>query len=147
MAGRVSVKDLAGFGASFAYGTSDSTDSLVAGMGNGADSLYTGTVIRGGSNTYAADMDSYLLAATYDFAQVGVPGLTVLGQYAVAEQGTAMGGNDYTTYHLGATYAFSGALKGFSTTLQFESQERERPVVDAKNGTTDEIRFMANYKF
>ncbi len=146
MAGRVSVKDLAGFGASFAYGTSDSTDSLVAGMGNGADSLYTGTVIRGGANTYAADMDSYLLAATYDFAKVGVPGLTVLGQYAVAEQGTAMGGNDYTTYHLGTTYAFSGALKGFSTTLQFESQERERPGVN-NDTTQDEIRFMANYKF
>jgi hypothetical protein len=141
MGAKVSISKLAGFGASFAYGTSDNTDGLIAGMGNGADSLYTGTVMRGGGNTYKKDTDSYLFAATYDFSKVGVAGLTALAQYAVSDQGGTTGA-DYTTFHLGASYAVP-ALKGLTVTLQYETQEVETTTsVDL-----DEVRFMANYKF
>jgi len=152
MGGRLSVKELAGFGASFAYGQSDSSDGLIAGMGGGADNLYTGTVIRGGTNTYKADTDSYLFAATYDFSKVGVAGLTALAQYAVSEQsrvGAATTSTDYTTIHASVAYAIP-SIKGLSVALQYETQEAEtltyatgvKAAVD-----TDELRFMANYKF
>ena len=155
---KVSVAKLAGFGAGFAYGTSDSSDDLIAGMGNGADNLYTGTVIRGGANTYQANTDSYKFNVSYDFAQVGVAGLVFGAEYAVANQDkinaatpnrTVAAGTmvdvDYTTYGANLTYAFSGPLKGFTAALQYETQEKE---VGATAGVdTDELRFMANYKF
>ena len=142
MAGRVSAKGLAGFDLSFAYGSSDKSDDLIAGMGNGADNLYTGTVIRGGSNTYAKDTDSYLFAAKYDFSKIGVAGLSALAQYAVAEQDVT--DTDYKTIHASVAYAIP-ALKGLSVALQYETQDKD--VGSAATVTTDEYRFMANYKF
>lgn len=172
---KVTVAKLAGFGAGFAYGTSDSSDDLIAGMGNGADNLYTGTVIRGGANTYQANTDSYKFNVSYDFAQVGIAGLVFGAEYAVANQdainartlnrtykvvgdvgynaatnakgtvGDTTQGVDYSTYGLNLTYSFSGALKGFSAALQYETQEKE--IGSASGVDTDEVRFMANYKF
>ena len=153
---KVTVAKLAGFGAGFAYGTSDSSDDLIAGMGNGADNLYTGTTIRGGANTYQANTDSYKFNVSYDFAQVGVAGLVFGAEYAIAKQDAIsiatpnraaanMAEIDYTTYGANLTYAFSGPLKGFTAALQYETQEKE--VGAAAGVDTDEIRFMANYKF
>lgn len=125
-------------------------------MGNGADNLYTGTVIRGGANTYQANTDSYKFNVSYDFAQVGVAGLVFGAEYAIAKQDAISSNSkscccyhgfeiDYTTYGANLTYAFSGPLKGFTAALQYETQEKE--VGAAAGVDTDEIRFMANYKF
>ena len=144
MAGRISAKGLAGFDLSFAYGTTSSSDGLIAGMGNGADNLYTGTVIRGGSNTYAIDTDSYLFVASYDFSKAGVAGLKVIGQYASSTQGDAHGGVDYDTIHAGVSYVVP-ALKGLTLDLAYETQDKDAP--SRATVTTDEVRFKANYKF
>ena len=141
--GRISIIDLGGFGASFAMAKSDKHDNLVAGMGNGADNLYTGTVIRGGTMTYAYDTESYLFEASYDFSKVGVQGLKLLGQYAYAEQDRSPNDVEYTTYHIGASYDVA-ALKGLSLGIQYETQEKE---VGNNDTDTDEVRFRANYKF
>ena len=112
-------------------------------MGNGADNLYTGTVIRGGTMTYAYDTESYLFEASYDFSKVGVQGLKLLGQYAYAEQDRSPNDVEYTTYHIGASYDVA-ALKGLSLGIQYETQEKE---VGNNDTDTDEVRFRANYKF
>ncbi len=141
--GRISVKELGGFGASFAMAKTDKHDNLVAGMGNGADNLYTGTIIRGGTMTYAYDTESYLFEASYDFSKVGVQGLKLLGQYAYAEQDRSPNDVEYTTYHIGASYDVA-ALKGLSLGIQYETQNIE---VGSADRDIDEVRFRANYKF
>jgi len=148
-AARISISELAGFGASFAYGTVSKGDSVVAGMGNGPTS-YTSTMIRGTSTRMMADTDSYLFAATYDFSKLGVAGLTALAQYgwtsegknAIVWNGTA---SDYTNIAAGVTYAVP-ALKGLTTSLQYETQEKELKTTNAKTDT-DELWFKAGYKF
>ena len=140
--GRISVKELGGFGASFAMAKTDKNDDLIAGMGNGADNLYTGTVIRSGGLTYVHDTTSYLFEASYDFSKVGVPGLKLLGQYAYAEQDRSTD-IEFTTYHIGATYDVA-ALKGLSLGLQYETQNVE---IGSADRDIDEVRFRANYKF
>ena len=154
LVGRVGVSELAGFGASFAMGVSDKKDDLVAGLGNGADSLYTNLMIRGGGPAYQANTDSYLFNATYDFAKLGVTGLVAGAQYAVYNQGKLTEATfsrainqdvDYKTYGLNLSYAFAGALKGLTTTAIYETQEKK---INSGTGVdTDEFRFMANYKF
>jgi imipenem/basic amino acid-specific outer membrane pore len=158
-AGRVSISELAGFGASFAYGTVSKSDSVIAGMGNGPTS-YTSTMIRGTSTRMMADTDSYLFAATYDFSKIGVAGLTALAQYgwtsegknakilstaSTAALGATTGAADYTNIAFGLTYAVP-ALKGLTTSLQYETQEKETKATNAK-ADTDELWFKAGYKF
>ena len=148
-AGRISISELAGFGASFAYGTTSSSDAVVAGMGNGPTS-YTSTMIRGTSTRMMADTDSYLFAATYDFSKIGVTGLSALAQYGWTSQGknaTVVGGeaSDYTNIAAGVTYVVP-ALKGLTTSLQYETQEKEVKSNSAKTDT-DELWFKAGYKF
>ena len=118
-------------------------------MGNGPTS-YTSTMIRGTSTRMMADTDSYLFAATYDFSKLGVAGLTALAQYgwtsegknAIVWNGTA---SDYTNIAAGVTYAVP-ALKGLTTSLQYETQEKELKTTNAKTDT-DELWFKAGYKF
>ena len=154
LVGRIGVSELAGFGLSFAYGQSDKSDDLIAGIGAGADNLYTNTIIRGGGPAYQANTDAYLFNATYDFAKVGVAGLKAGAQYAVYKQDKITEATlsrainqeiDYTTYGVNASYAFAGALKGLTATVVYETQEKE--VGTAPGVDTDEVRFMANYKF
>ncbi|MDD4505498.1 MAG: OprD family outer membrane porin [Sulfurospirillaceae bacterium] len=159
LAGRIGVSELAGFGLSLAYGQSDSSDDLVAGMGGGADNLYTNTIIRGGGEAYQANTDAYLFNATYDFSKIGAAGLKAIGQYAVYNQDNLSVASfkravnkeiDYTKYVGALSYDFSGALKGLSVTAVYEAQEKETKTVStgAKASVdTDEVRFMANYKF
>ena len=142
--GRLSIRELGGFGASFAMAQTDDSEDLIAGMGNGADNLYTGTIIRGGTNTFLRDTTSYLFEASYDFSKVGVQGLKLLGQYAYAEQDNT--DTEYTTYHIGASYDVA-ALKGLSLGLQYETQEKEVGTTIKTSKDTDEVRFRANYKF
>lgn len=86
LSGRISVKELAGFGASFAAArTSD--EHVLLGAGNGP-TTYTATMIAGASTaTAGADTDSYLAELTYDFSKIGVAGLTAVAQYAWTKQG------------------------------------------------------------
>ena len=171
-AGRISISELAGFGASFAYGSTSKDDAVIAGMGNGPTS-YTSTMIRGTSTRMLSDTDSYLFQATYDFGKLGITGLTAVAQYGWTKQGdnadnmptgrvvgtaeqTKAGrmsevSADYTNAAIGLTYAVP-ALKGLTTSLQYETQERELNVgdTDFSKGSkmdTNELWFKAGYKF
>ena len=156
-AGRISISELAGFGMSFAAGTTSKDDAVVAGMGNGPTS-YTSTMIRGTSTRMMADTDSYLFAATYDFSKIGVAGLTALAQYGWTSEGknakvigstvgapTTANAADYTNMAFGVTYAVP-ALKGLTTSLQYEAEEKELKSNSAKTDK-DELWFKAGYKF
>ena len=150
-AGRISISELAGFGASFAAGTVSSSDSVIAGMGNGPTS-YTSTMIRGTSTRMLANTDSYLFAATYDFSKIGVTGLSALAQYGWTKQdrvGTAATSEDYTNTAVGLTYVVP-TLKGLTTSLQYETQETETTTYASGLKSTsdkDELWFKAGYKF
>ena len=146
LAARISVSELAGFGASFAAATTDNTDKTIQGMGNGPTS-YTSTFIRGTSTRMGANTDSYLFAATYDFSKVGVAGLTALAQYGWTEQGTVANvkGTDYTNKIAGVVYAVP-AVKGLTTSLHYETQEADNKQTTVKTDT-DELWFKAGYKF
>jgi len=150
-AGRISISELAGFGASFAAGQNDKTDRTIQGMGNGPTS-YTSTMIRGTSSRMAADTDSYLFQATYDFSKVGVTGLSAVAQYGWTTQGrvgTAATSIDYTNIAAGLTYAIP-SLKGLTTSIQYETQEAETTTYASGVKTkadTDELWFKAGYKF
>ena len=160
-AGRISIKELAGFGASFAAATTSTNDHVILGLGNGP-TTYTATMIAGAATpTAGANTDSYLVELTYDFSKIGVTGLTAVAQYAWTSQGdipqstmagvqTVKNGTDRTTYAAGVTYAVP-ALKGLTTSLQYETQEAEfkgaNEATTHKTNDTDELWFKANYKF
>jgi len=160
-AGRISISELAGFGASFAMGTVDGNQRVVAGMGNGPTS-YTSTMIRGTSTRMGADTDSYLFQATYDFGKIGVTGLKAVAQYGWTEQDSWKLGTNYqsTVDHentaFGLTYDVqAAALKGTSVGLQYETQTADTTTYNATTGVkgtsssrdTDELWFKAGYKF
>lgn len=88
LAGRVSISELSGFGASFAYGTTSKDDAVIAGAGSGPTG-YTATLIRSIAHLLDKDTDSYLAQVSYDFGAVGVAGLKALAQYGVSNQNDA----------------------------------------------------------
>lgn len=150
-AGRISISELAGFGAALTAATTSSDDAVIAGMGNGASS-YTATLVKASSPSLRANTDSYRMDFTYDFSKVGVNGLKSILQYGLANQNrvkNAPTSADYTSYAAGVTYAVP-ALKGLSLELQYEQQEIEttRYFNNTKfTADLDELRFKANYKF
>lgn len=150
-AGRISISELAGFGAAFTAATTSKDDALIAGMGNGASS-YTATLVKASSPSLRANTDSYRFDLTYDFSKLGVMGLKSILQYGLANQDRVKSANtsaDYTSYAAGVSYAVP-ALKGLSLELQYEKQEIETTrYVNATKFTADldELRFKANYKF
>ncbi len=157
-AGRISISELYGFGASFAASTVSSNDSVIVSAGNGGDT-YTGMLIRGPFMfTPLAGMDTYKLQADYDFSKVGVKGLKLIGQYVWADQdrpsentpGTAKGTKaDFKGYALAANYNVP-FVKGLFTQLIWTSLEKEAFAANSNDGKktdTDELWFKANYKF
>lgn len=150
-AGRISISELAGFGAAFTAATNSKDDAVIAGMGNGASS-YTATLVKASSPSLRANTDSYRFDLTYDFSKVGVNGLKSILQYGLANQDQVKSANtsaDYTSYAAGVTYAVP-ALKGLSLELQYEKQEIETTRYSNNTKFTadlDELRFKANYKF
>lgn len=150
-AGRISISELAGFGAAFTAATNSKDDAVIAGMGNGASS-YTATLVKASSPSLRANTDSYRFDLTYDFSQLGVTGLKSILQYALANQDrvkSAQTSADYTSYAAGISYAVP-ALKGLSLELQYEKQEIETTRYSNNTKFTadlDELRFKANYKF
>ena len=144
LGGRISINELAGFGISFAMATSDKSDDLIAGLGNGPDSTYTGSILTS-SHSYARDTNSYQGKISYDFTNVGISGLSTYVIYAVADQGSAQTSGDWKDAAVDLTYAFSGALKGFTASLQYENNKNDKGT--AATVTSEEYRFRANYKF
>ena len=150
-AGRISISELAGFGAAFTAATNSKDDAVIAGMGNGASS-YTATLVKASSPSLRANTDSYRFDLTYDFSKLGVTGLKSILQYALANQDrvkSAQTSADYTSYAAGISYAVP-ALKGLSLELQYEKQEIETTRYSNNTKFTadlDELRFKANYKF
>lgn len=150
-AGRISISELAGFGAAFTAATTSKDDAVIAGMGNGASS-YTATLVKASSPSLRANTDSYRVDFTYDFSKLGATGLKGILQYAEANQDrvkSAQTSADYTSYAAGISYAIP-ALKGLSLELQYEQQEIETTRYSNNTKFTadlDELRFKANYKF
>lgn len=150
-AGRISISELAGFGAAFTAATNSKDDAVIAGMGNGASS-YTATLVKASSPSLRANTDSYRVDLTYDFSKLGATGLKGILQYAEANQDrvkSAQTSADYTSYAAGISYAIP-ALKGLSLELQYEQQEIETTRYSNNTKFTadlDELRFKANYKF
>ncbi|MBV5277960.1 MAG: OprD family outer membrane porin [Campylobacteraceae bacterium] len=154
-AARIGVSELAGFGASFAYGSTSKSDAVIAGVGNGP-TTYTAMLIRGPGQTLDKDTDSYLFQATYDFAGVGATGLKALAQYGVSKQNDAdviSGATSlvltprdikFTNLAFGLSYDVA-AVKGLNLAAQYETQEKDTSGVSKVD--TNEYRFMANYKF
>ena len=142
LAARVSLIDLAGFGAAFAYSTTDKSDGVVAGMGNGP-TAYTAPLIDGGTKPFTNNTDAYKFSVSYDFSKVGVAGLKAGAEYFSIKQDDA-GDVDYKGYGVNATYDVA-AVKGLGLVAQYETLETKQ----AAGATTDldRIRFMANYKF
>jgi len=157
LGGRISISELAGFGASIAYTTVSNDDALIVGMGNGGDT-YTSMLIRGPFYyTCLAGMDAYKFELTYDFSKAGIAGLKGVFQYVDANQNTPalLAGStaakthaDFTGYAGGLTYAVP-AIKGLTTQLIYATAEKE--ATSATNVVTktdtDELWFKANYKF
>lgn len=153
-AGRISISEFNGFGASFAAGTTTKDQTVISGMGNGATS-YTSTQVYGTSKRMTPNTDSYLFAATYDFSKVGIAGLSTLLQYGLTNQGAYSQGGvakttaDITNTSIGLTYVVP-ALKGLTASLQYETVGTDAyNTSGVKTGTTttDELWFKAGYKF
>lgn len=150
-AGRISLSELAGFGASLTAATTSKDDAVISGMGNGASS-WTATLVKASSPSLRANTDSYRIDVTYDFSKAGISGLKGILQHGVANQdrvGSNPTSEDYSSYAVGVAYAVP-ALKGLSLELQYEKQEIETTRYSNNTKFTadlDELRFRANYKF
>lgn len=127
-----------GFDATLAYSANDNKNITVAGLGNGADNVYTGAIIAGG--TYAADESVVMGDVSYDFAKAGVAGLKANLRYSAIDTGAA--NKDRDIIGVQASYAFAGELKGLGMTVQYED-------TSVDNATTDssELRVKFDYKF
>jgi hypothetical protein len=149
--GRVGIKELAGFGASFAYSTVSSDQSVLLGAGNGP-TTYTAPLIKAAEVTSGANTDAYKLAATYDFSQVNVTGLRALVEYVYVDQDAVtrlvyngVGAKTKNTFWEGQIAYDIPSLKGLTLSLEYENDKKE--VAAAPDVTINEMRFRANYKF
>jgi len=142
LAARISLIDLAGFGAAFAYSTTDKSDAVVAGMGNGP-TAYTAPLIDGGAKPFTNNTDAYKFSVSYDFSKVGVAGLKAGADYFAINQDDAVD-PDYKGYSLNATYDVA-AVKGLGLVAQYETLETKTS--GGVKSDLDRMRFMANYKF
>jgi len=104
-------------------------NTIISGIGNGADLLYTDPVI--GMPGYNRDTTSYLVDVNYDItASANVGARYVLAELADHDE-------DYTAVY--GSYKFEGALKGFSLGAQYETKGKD---VDGQD-----LWVKANYKF
>ncbi len=147
--GRVGFKELAGFNASFAYSTVSSDQSVLLGAGNGP-TTYTAPLIKGAEATSGAGTDAYKVEVGYDFSNVGVAGLKVLGQYVKIDQdkvttvvlnGVAV--DTKSTFFEGQIAYELPTIKGLTLSLEYEDGKKEA----ASTVNSNEMRFRANYKF
>ncbi len=151
LGGRIGLYELAGFGISAAASRSDKSDDLIAGIGNGPDSTYTGSILTS-SQSYARNTTSYQGKVSYDFSKLGIQGLTSYALYAHDNQGLTSANSqtsgDWDIFAFDISYALSGPLKGLTLSLQYENQDNDKLVSGVNTKTKlDEYRFRANYKF
>ena len=149
-AAKVSISELAGFGASFAYGTTSKSDAVIDAMGN-AGTGYTGMVTSSISASLEKDTDSYVFSATYDFSKVGIAGLKALALYGVNNQhniqtSTTSISDIKMTSRGGALSYDVAAIKGLSFDVKYETIAQETKKT-GKSIDINELRVMANYKF
>ncbi|MBE0494766.1 MAG: outer membrane porin, OprD family [Campylobacterales bacterium] len=151
--GRIGFSELAGFNASFAYSTVTSGQSVLLGAGNGP-TTYTAPLIEGAEVTSGANTDAYKVEVGYDFSQVGVAGLKVLGQYVKINQdkhtagalATVLNGvsvDTESTYWEGQISYDLPSVKGLTLSLEYEDGKKKTTSTVSSN----EMRFRANYKF
>ncbi len=106
--------------------------TLISGLGNGADLLYTDPVIAPNTG-YLPDTKAYMADLNYDLttaANIGVRYVEVKDDLNALK---------YSYSSIYGSYKFEGALKGFSLGAQFESQ--------GKDADGDDLWVKANYKF
>ena len=153
-AGKIAIKDLAGFGLSFAYGTTSNNDAVIDAMGNGGTG-YTGMVTSSISASLEKDTDSYVITGTYDFANAGIKGLKVLALYGVNKQHDIQTKNtllpstisDITMTSIGGGLTYDiAAIKGLGLDIKYETIEKDTKKTHTKVDS-DELRVMLNYKF
>ncbi|WNY98483.1 OprD family outer membrane porin [Sulfurospirillum sp. 'SP'] len=154
---RAGFSELYGFGGTIAYTTVSNNDDALLGLGNGP-SCYTMLSIRGPLvfNGFAG-MDTYRFGATYNFAQVGITGLTSELAYVTAKQDAPSAATISTKannkaeiegYSARLTYAVP-YLKGLTTEVTYVSFEKDYFDAASVKTTkdTDEFWFNVNYKF
>jgi len=114
-----------------AYSKTSKKNDVVPGLGNGADLVYTGANLL--SFNYAANVEAYKIGADYAInanAKLGA-------SYVDADDDTVGGHATYVS--LTGSYAFDGALKGFSLGAEYD--------IGGKDSDEKELRVKAAYKF
>ena len=104
---------------------------LVSGLGNGADLLYTNSIIS--SPGYTRDTKTYLIDVNYDITAAANLG----ARYVETDNGFTDEKGSYTSAY--GSYKFDGALKGFKLGAEYEAK--------GKDLDGDNIWVKANYKF
>jgi len=138
---QASLIDLAGFGAKIAYTTTSKDDNVILGMGNGSGAVaFTAPLIKVASAVSGHNTDAYKVEASYDFAKVGVTGLTMLAQYINVNLPSAAPTGDQVYLEGQVAYAIP-SLKGLTISAEYENIDNE------KSADANEFRFRANYKF
>lgn len=152
LGGRIGIYELAGFGISFAASKSDKSDDLIAGIGNGPDSTYTGSILTA-VQSYARNTTAYEGKVSYDFTKLGLAGLTSYVLYVHDDQGYTSGvaqtSGDWNNIAFDVTYALPGSFKGLTLSLQYEKDDNDKLNAAGVNTNvkSDEYRFRANYRF
>lgn len=107
----------------------DST--LISGLGNGADLLYTDSVIS--SPGYSRDTKAYLVDVNYDLTKAANLG----ARYVLADDNFNNQQYAYTSVY--GYYKFDASLKGLKVGAEFEDKGQD---INGNN-----LWFKANYKF
>lgn len=130
---------IAGIGLSAYYNSTAKDGDVFTGYGQGTDWTYNSVQWLTGST---AGTDSYQGKISYDFAQVGIVGLSAFTRYAVYEN-SINAANDAKEWNFDVKYKFSGAMKGLETRIRYADITYDRA------GKPDEhdFRFIANYLF
>lgn len=130
---------ISGIGLSAYYNSTDKSGDVNYGYGQGTDWTYNSVQWLTG---VTAGTDSYQGKISYDFAQVGIAGLSAFTRYAVYNQ-SVDAGNDADEWNFDVSYKFSGSLKGLETRVRYAMIDYD---LSGKNNEKD-FRFIANYKF
>lgn len=112
-----------------AYTTTDDTEDVIPGVGNGADMAYTWSEVF--AYQYDKDQDSYKVAAKYKIN----PNASIGTSY-VNEDGP---GYERAYTAIKGSYSFDGELKGLNIKAAYE--------MGSKDAKDNELRVRLNYKF
>lgn len=130
---------VAGVGLSAYYNSTAKEGDVNYGYGQGTDWTYNSVQWLTG---VTAGTDSYQGKISYDFAQIGIQGLSAFTRYAVYDN-SVNAANDAKEWNIDVKYKFSGAMKGLETRIRYAD------ITYDLAGKPDEhdFRFIANYQF